>query len=227
MLVKPDLLLLNLIAKLESTNSKENKDISATLMPLDFTNASEMLIAQAMLPHDLNSFLALKELNADAETLIKNALPWDTSPHALIPLTINHTPLEPPPEPLELLDTLLTQLTNLLINKTFAETTDGIASTFLKDTPLTSALIPLAETLEMVVFVPGMLIPTLDLVSEILIALDSDNAMFHLTAETSMPMLVSSTHVVVSEEFASQFALHKLMLKSMSPSTFDSPFERL
>jgi len=221
MLVKPELQLLNLIAKLESTNSKENKDISVTLMPLDFTNASEMLIAQAMLPHDLNSFLALKELNADVETLIKNALHWDRSPHALIPLTINHTPPEPPLEPPEPLDKLLILLTNLLINKTFAETTDGIASTFLKEVLLTSALIPLAETLEMVVFVPGMLIPTLDLVLEILIALDSVLALFLLTAETSMPMLVSSTHVVVSEEFAPQCALHKLMFTS----TFDSPFD--
>jgi len=220
--VKPELQLLNLIAKLESTNSKENKDISATLMPLDFTNASEMLIAQAMLPHDLNSFLALKELNADVETPTKNVRPWDRSPHALIPLTINHTPLEPPPEPLELLDKLLTLLTNHLIKLTSAEATDGIVSTSLKETKPTSALILLAETLEMVVFVPGMLIPTLDLASEILIALDSVPALFLLTAETSMPTPVSSTHVVVSEEFAPQCALHKLI-----PPLLSIPFEWL
>jgi len=212
MLVKPDLQLLNLIAKIEFTISKENKDISVMLELLDFTNVFEMLIAQAMLLHDLNSFHVLKELNADAETPSKNAHQWVQLPLALTHLTINHTPLEPPPEQPEPLDMLLIQLTNPHINKIFAEITDGIALTFLKDILLIFVLILLVETLEMVVFVLGMLIPTLDLVLEILIVLDLDNVQFHLTAETSMPMPVSSTHVVVSEEFAPQFAHHKLYL---------------
>jgi len=207
--VKPDLQLPNLIAKNEFTNSTENKDTSAILMPLDFTNASEMLIAQAMLPHDLNSFHALKELNADVETPSKNVPHLEQSPLALIPLITNHTPLEPPPEPLELLDKLLTQLTNLPINKTFAEITDGIALTSHKDPLLISVLIPHAEMSEMVVSVLGTLIPTLDLVSETLIALDLDNAQSHLTAVMSMLMLAPSTHVAVLEEFAPQFALLK------------------
>jgi len=209
MLVKPDLQLLNLIAKIEFTISKENKDISVMLELLDFTNVFEMLIAQAMLLHDLNSFHVLKELNADAETPSKNAHQWVQLPLALTHLTINHTPLEPPPEQPEPLDKLLTQLTNLPINKTFAEITDGIALTSHKDPLLISVLIPHAEMSEMVVSVLGTLIPTLDLVSETLIALDLDNAQSHLTAVMSMLMLAPSTHVAVLEEFAPQFALLK------------------
>jgi len=214
MLVKPDLQLPNLIAKLEFTISKENKDISVMPELLDFTNVFEMLIAQAMLLPDLNSFHVLKELNADVETPSKNALQWVQLPLALTHLTINHIPLEPPPELPEPLDTLLIQLTNLLINNHFVETIDGIALTFLKDILLISVLMILAETLEMVVFALGMPIPTLDLVLEIHFALDLDNVQSHLTVETSMLMPVSSTHVVVSEEFASQYALLKLNLPS-------------
>jgi len=209
MLVKLDLLLLNLIAKIEFTNSKENKDISVMLVLLDFTNVFEMLIAQAMLLLDLNSFHVLSELNADVETPSKNALQWVQSPLALTHLTINHIPLELPLEQLEQLDKLLIQLTNHHINKIFAEIIDGIALTFLKDILLTFVLILLAETLEMVVSVLGMLTLMLDLVLEILSVLVLDNALFHLTAETSMLMPVSLTHVVVLEEFVHQFAHHK------------------
>lgn len=189
MLVKPEPQLLNLIAKTEFMNFLENKDISAMLMPLDFTNASEMLIAHQTLHPDLNSFLALKELNADAETPSKNAHLLVKSPLALTHLTTNHTPPEPPLEPPEPLELPLFLLTNLLTKPTFAEVTDGIASTSLKDMMLTRALMTLAETLEMVVIVSGTLIPTLDLAEETHIALDLDNAALLLTAETQMLLL--------------------------------------
>jgi len=186
---KLDLPLLNLIAKIEFMNLLENKDISATLMPLDFTNASEMLIAHLKLLLDLNSFHALKELNADAETPSKNARLLVKSLLALTHLTTNHTPPEPPLEPPEPLEPQLSQLTNHLTKLTFAEATDGIASTSPKDIQLTLALIALAETLEMEVIASGMLIPTLDLAEETHIVLDLDNVALLLTAETQMLLL--------------------------------------
>jgi len=53
---------------------QENKDIFAMLTPQDFINAFEMLSALLKPRLDLNTFLALWVLNADAETLTWSAL---------------------------------------------------------------------------------------------------------------------------------------------------------
>jgi len=73
LLVNLELLMLFLIVMLVLLISLENKDISVMLQLLVFTNAFEMLIAHLKLLLDLNSFLALLELNADVETLSWNA----------------------------------------------------------------------------------------------------------------------------------------------------------
>jgi len=209
MLAKLDLPLLNLTAKTESTNSKENKDISAMLMPLDFTNASEMLTAQATLLLDLNSFHALKELNADVETPSKNAQVLEPSLLALILLTTNHTPPERPLEPPEPLEHQLFLLTNLLTKLLFAEITDGIASTSLKDILPLPALTTPAEMLEMVVNATGISILVLVHVLETAFAPTLELATLPLTAEIPTISSARSTHVAELVEFAFQFALNK------------------
>jgi len=73
MLAKLDLQMLFHIVTLVLLISTENKDISAMLTPLDFTNAFEMLSAPLKPRLNLNSSLALLALNADAETPIWNA----------------------------------------------------------------------------------------------------------------------------------------------------------
>jgi len=104
-----------------------------------------MLSAHQMLHLDLNLFHALQELNADVEIPSWNAHHLDQLPHALILLTINHTPLELPLEPPELLEIPQFLLTNHLTKMLFADHTDGIVLTSLKVMLLTHVLITLAE----------------------------------------------------------------------------------
>jgi len=75
MLAKSELPMLFLIVTLVLLISLENKDISVMLTLVDSTNAFEMLSAPLKRHPDLNIFLALSELNADAEIPTWNALP--------------------------------------------------------------------------------------------------------------------------------------------------------
>jgi len=134
---------------------------------------------------------------------------------ALILLTINHTPLEPPPEPLELLEDLLlpqSLLTNHLTKTLYAETSDGIVSTSLK--PFTAALITLAVMSEMVDNAIGILIPTLVHVLVILSALTLVLATLPLIAETPTTSSARSTHAAVLVVSVFQSALNKWILIS-------------
>jgi len=138
-----------------------------------------------------------------------NALLLLPSLLALILLTINHTPLEPPPEPLELLEIPQFLLINHLTKTLSAVHSDGIVSTSLKDKMLILVLMILAVMSEMEVIASGILIPTLDLAEETLSVLISEIATLPLTAETQTTLSAPSTHVVVPEESVSPFARNK------------------
>jgi len=187
------------------------------------TNAFEMLIAHLKLLLDLLSFLALLELNADVETLSWNAQLLLPSLLVSILKIINHTLLEPPLEPLELLESqLLLQflLINHLTKTPFADHTDGIALISLKEIVLTHALMILAEMSEMEVIASGTLILMLVLAEETLIALILVLATLLLTVEIPTTISAQSTHVAVLVEFVSQFALSKLFIKLSANNVF-------
>jgi len=187
------------------------------------TNAFEMLIAHLKLLLDLLSFLALLELNADVETLSWNAQLLLPSLLVSILKIINHTLLEPPLEPLELLESqLLPQflLINHLTKTPFADHTDGIALISLKEIVLTHALMILAEMSEMEVIASGTLILMLVLAEETLIALILVLATLLLTVEIPTTISAQSTHVAVLVEFVSQFALSKLFIKLSANNVF-------
>jgi len=187
------------------------------------TNAFEMLTAHLKLLLDLLSFLALLELNADVETLSWNAQLLLPSLLVSILKIINHTLLEPPLEPLELLESqLLPQflLINHLTKTPFADHTDGIALISLKEIVLTHALMILAEMSEMEVIASGTLILMLVLAEETLIALILVLATLLLTVEIPTTISAQSTHVAVLVEFVSQFALSKLFIKLSANNVF-------
>jgi len=187
------------------------------------TNAFEMLIAHLKLLLDLLSFLALLELNADVEILSWNAQLLLPSLLVSILKIINHTLLEPPLEPLELLESqLLPQflLINHLTKTPFADHTDGIALISLKEIVLTHALMILAEMSEMEVIASGTLILMLVLAEETLIALILVLATLLLTVEIPTTISAQSTHVAVLVEFVSQFALSKLFIKLSANNVF-------
>jgi len=102
-----------------------------------------------------------------------------------------------------LLDKLFTKLTSV-------ETTDGIASTSLRDTLLSAATITLVETLEMEDIVSGVLIQTLEFVLETSTVLDLNTATLLLIAVMSTFSAVLSIHVVELKDFVPQSALNKL-----------------
>jgi len=161
---------------------------------------------------DLNSSLAPKELNADVEILIWNALLELQLLLVSTHLITNHTPLEPPLELLEPLESQLlpqSPLTNLLIKMLFADHTDGIVLTSLKEILLTLALMIHAVELEMEVIVSGILILMLDLVLEMNIALMLVVATLPLIVEIPITGSAQSTVVVELVEFVSLYALNK------------------
>jgi len=192
---------------------------------LDFTNAFEILSAPLKLLLDLNSFLVLLELNADVETPSWNAQPVPQSLLAFILKITLHTPLEPPleplelPEPLELLELLLlpqSPLFNLLTKTLYAEISDGIVSTSLKEILLTLALITLAVMSEMVVNAIGILIPMLVHVLVILSVLTLEVVTLPPIAETQTTLSALLTHVVVLVVSVFPSALNKLPNKFVS-----------
>jgi len=133
---------------------------------------------------------------------------------ALILLTINHTPLEPPLELLELLESLLlpqSLLTNHLTKTLYVDLSDGIVLTSLKETLLTAALISLAVMSEMVVNAIGILIPTLVHVLVILSVLTLVLATLPLIAETQTTSSARSTHVAVLVVSVFPSALNKFI----------------
>jgi len=188
------------------------------LMLLVSTNVSEMLSAHLKLLLDLLLFLAPKELNADVEILIWNALlELQLLLVSILKITC-HTPLEPPlellepPELLELLESqLLPQfpLFNLLTKMLFADHTDGIVLTSLKEILLTLALMIHAVELEMEVIVSGILILMLDLVLEMNIVLMLVVATLPLIVEIPITGSAQSTVAVELVEFVSLYALNK------------------
>jgi len=150
------------------------------------------------------------------ETPSKNAHLQVQSLLALILLIINHTPLEPPPEPLEPLEIPQSLLTNLLTKTLYAVITDGIVSTSLKK--FTAALITLAVMSEMVVNAIGILIPTLVHVLVILTVLTLVLATLPPIAETPTTSSAQSTHVVELVVSVFQSALNKWIISYYSSS---------
>jgi len=150
------------------------------------------------------------------EILSWNALLLLPSLLALILLITNHTLLEPPLELLEPLEIPQSLLTNLLTKTLYAEITDGIVSTSLKEMLPTAALITLAVMSEMVVNAIGILIPTLVHVLEILSVLTLVPATLPLIAETPTTLSALLTHVVVLVVSVFPSALNKLPNKFVS-----------
>jgi len=182
------------------------------LMLLVSTNVSEMLSAHLKLLLDLLLFLALLELNADVEILSWNALlELQLLLVSILKITC-HTPLEPPLELLEPLESQLlpqSPLTNLLTKMLFADHTDGIVLTSLKEILLTLALMIHAVELEMEVIVSGILILMLDLVLEMNIVLMLVVATLPLIVEIPITGSAQSTVAVELVEFVSLYALNK------------------